>query len=83
VHNGDIAASNAPENTMLNAYIAQRTPRNRAPYFVISFYVQKEYGLGVDHVKDVRTGEDAEFATKDAARAVLRSMKKPAKRIAN
>jgi hypothetical protein len=50
---------------------------------VISFEVQKEYGLGVDHVKDERTGQDAEFATKQDALAVLRRLRTPAKRIAN
>ncbi len=68
---------------LTNAYIGQRFPRNRAPYFVISFEVQKEYGLGVDHVKDERTGQDAEFATKQDALAVLRRLRTPAKRIAN
>jgi hypothetical protein len=75
------ALNNEPESNMQNAYIGQRFPRGRASCFVISFHVQKECGLGVDHVKDVRTGEDAEFATKEEVRTVLRSMKKPANRI--
>lgn len=67
---------------MLNAYIGQRFPRGRASHFVVGYHVYDKDGrLDVLHILDERTGEAAEFATKPEARAAMRALLKPAKKL--
>ena len=69
---------------MQNAYIGQRFPRNREAYFVIGYHAYDKNGeLQTMYVQDEHSGQDAEFSSKAEARAAIRALLKPAKRIAH